>query len=309
MTEASFIVITYNAAPTLERTLRSISAQAGMADYEILVVDDGSRDETRDVARRYAESDPHTRLVEMGTNQGRGAARAAGVANARGEWIATVDADIVLPTHWYGRCVSELADADAVAGIPLPDGDVQYVYSRYSLRPRPLPSYASITGNNALYRRSVFDQVSYDPSLRNGEDVALSKAMQDRGLRMRSIDDLHVRHEETKGFRDSVSWLYETGVGSSRQLRRYRQIRTADLAFAAWCVAVLAPLTGRGLPSVVRRLALPVAFTGLIGFAHTRNKFYLRRERPATIVWSSASNALLLFVYFIGRVRGLIARS
>jgi glycosyltransferase involved in cell wall biosynthesis len=308
MTEASFIVIAYNAAETLEPTLRSISAQTEMPDYEILVVDDGSRDETPAVVRRYALTDPHTRLVELGVNQGRGAARAAGVAHASGDRIATVDADIVLPPHWYRRCCEELNHADAVAGIPLPDGDVQYVYARYRLRPRPIRSYAQITGNNALYRRAVFDQVAYDPSLRNGEDVALSKAMLEHGLRMRSIDDLHVRHEEAKGFRDSLGWLYESGVGSSRQLRRYRQVRQADMAFAAWCATVLAPLTGRHPMSFLRRMLLPIGFTTLIGFVHTRSKFYLRRERPLTIAGSSTTSALLLFAYFIGRVRGALEK-
>jgi glycosyltransferase involved in cell wall biosynthesis len=308
MTEASFIVIAYNAAPTIERTLHSISSQASLTDYEVLVVDDGSTDDTASLVRRYASADPRTRLIPLGANRGRGTARATGVAQSSGEWIATVDADIVLPPHWYERCRQELHDADAVAGIPLPDGDVQFVYSRYGLRPRPLPSYAQITGNNALYRRSVFDVVSYDPCLRNGEDVALSQAMRHNGLRMQTIEDLHVRHEEAKDFRDSVAWLYESGVGSSRQLRRYRQIRQVDLAFILWCLTLVAPLGARRRKPALLLLAAPITYTTLIGFAHTRNKFYLRHERPANVGLASGANAVLLFMYFVGRLRGLFAR-
>jgi glycosyltransferase involved in cell wall biosynthesis len=305
--EASFIVIAYNAVATLEPTLRSISALEGVGSYEIVVVDDGSHDGTSELVHRYAATDPRTRLIQLGINHGRGAARAAGVEHAGGEWIATVDSDIQLPPHWYTRCRQALEEADAVAGIPMPDGDVQYVFSRFGLRPRPLPSMTAITGNNALYRRAVFALVAYDPALRNGEDVALSEAMRAHGLRMRTIEDLHVHHEEVKGFRGSVAWLYESGVGSSRQLRRYRRLRQADLAFVLWCLTWLAPLRMRRLRRPLRYLA-PIWFTTLIGFAHTRNKFYLRRVRPAKVALASIVNATLLFAYFAGRARGLLAR-
>ena len=255
--------------------------------------------------RSYASVDSRTRLIRLGANQGRGTARATGVAESSGEWIATVDADIILPPHWYDRCRQELHDADAVAGIPLPDGDVQFVCSRYGLTPRPLRSYAQITGNNALYRRSVFDTVSYDSSLRNGEDIALSKDMLAAGLQMKSIDDLHVRHEETKDFRASLSWLYESGVGASRQLRRYREVRLADAAFVVWCLTLLAAVRGRTLRSRLPGLALPVGFTVLVGLVHTRNKFYLRHESASTIARASVSNGALVFAYFVGRIRGV----
>jgi glycosyltransferase involved in cell wall biosynthesis len=305
--EASFIVIAYNAVATLEPTLRSISALEGIRNYEILVVDDGSRDGTADLVRRYGATDPRTRLIELGANQGRGAARAAGVEHAGGEWIGTVDSDIQLPPHWYTRCRRALEQADVVTGIPMPDGDVQYVFSRFRLRPRPRPSMTAITGNNALYRRAVFDLVAYDPALRNGEDVALSEAMSTRGLRMRTIEDLHVRHEEAKDFRDSVAWLYESGIGSSRQLRRCRRLRQADVAFVLWCLTWLAPVRA-GRRSSPQLYMAPIGFTLLVGFAHTRNKFYLRAERPATVGLASVTNSALLFAYFVGRARGLFVR-
>lgn len=87
-----------------------------------------------------------------------------------------------------------------------------------------------------------------------------------RGLRMVSIDDLHVRHEEAKDFRGSVACLYESGVGSSRQLRRYRQVRSADLAFFGWCVTVVTVLSGRGAWSILKRALLPIGLTSLLGW-------------------------------------------
>jgi hypothetical protein len=51
-----------------------------------------------------------------------------------------------------------------------------------------------VTGNNGLYRRRVFNQVSFDPSLREGEDVAINHALEAAGARMVTLSDLHVRH-------------------------------------------------------------------------------------------------------------------
>ncbi len=84
----SIIIPAYNAAQTLERAVQSVLSQ----DYgpmEIIVVDDGSTDGTVDVVRGYGEK---VRLIQQ-ENRGAGAARNRGVAKARGEYIAFLDAD------------------------------------------------------------------------------------------------------------------------------------------------------------------------------------------------------------------------
>ena len=84
----------------------------------------------------------------------------------------------------------ESHDADAVGGIAVPDGDVSYVCSRFALRPRSVPPTIPVSGNNGLYKRRVFDSVRVDPSLVEGEDVALNRAMEESGLRSRTLAEL-----------------------------------------------------------------------------------------------------------------------
>ena len=176
MTDTSFIIIAFNEAERIERTLRSITAQAGLEDYEVIVVDDCSSDATAAVVRRYADEDPAVKLIRHPINRGRGAARATGIGAAIGRYIAMVDADIILSPDWYENCTAALNGAHAVSGTPIPDGDVQYLYTALRLRPRARPSATTITGNNALFEREVFERVGFDTSFRNGEDVALSHA-------------------------------------------------------------------------------------------------------------------------------------
>ena len=69
-------------------------ASPGLAGFEIVLVDDGSTDETAVVLRRLAAEYPELRPVRLGSNVGQSAATAAGFRLARGEWVATLDADL-----------------------------------------------------------------------------------------------------------------------------------------------------------------------------------------------------------------------
>lgn len=87
------IIPAYEAASTLDETLRSVRAQT-YRHLDIIVVDDGSRDSTGAVALRHAELDPRVRLIRQ-ENAGVAAARNAGVAATTAEFIAPIDADDV----------------------------------------------------------------------------------------------------------------------------------------------------------------------------------------------------------------------
>ncbi|MEI9421172.1 glycosyltransferase family 2 protein [Mesorhizobium sp. Cs1299R1N1] len=87
----SVIIPAYNAQDTIDETLRSVRSQSYKA-LEIIVVDDGSRDQTVAIARRHMEIDPRVRLIEQ-ANAGVAAARNRGWQAARSDLIAFVDAD------------------------------------------------------------------------------------------------------------------------------------------------------------------------------------------------------------------------
>jgi glycosyltransferase involved in cell wall biosynthesis len=302
VTDASFVIIAFNEAERIERALRSITAQAGLDDYEVIVVDDCSSDATAAIVRLYADRDPAVKLISHPVNRGRGAARATGIGAAAGRYVAMVDADIILSPNWFQSCAAALNGAHAVSGTPIPDGDVQYLYTALRLRPRARPSTTTITGNNALFKREVFDRVGFDPSFRNGEDVALSHALADAGLEARVLHDVTVEHEEDKGLLGSLAWMYESGVGATRQLLVFRRLRGPDAAFAVWLAAGVA---GAGWAARRRTLwpaAAPLAVTVAVSTAHVRGKFFLRREPPRRVALAVALNTAMLSAYFGGRL-------
>ena len=87
----SIVIGAHNAAATLSATLDSVLAQS-VADWECIVVDDGSADDTAAVIHHYAARDPRVRCIALDVNVGLTRALVRGVDEARGRWLARIDA-------------------------------------------------------------------------------------------------------------------------------------------------------------------------------------------------------------------------
>lgn len=305
--EVSFVVICFNEESNIARCLSSIVAQRTARLREVLVVNDGSTDGTAAEVSRVAAVHPEIRLITLPHNRGRGFARKVGSDAAGGDYVAYVDADIMLPCDWLERCLSAIADCDVVGGVAVPDGDLAYIYRRCGLEPRAVSATTTITGNNGLYRRSIFERVTFDPLLRDGEDVALNHELETVGARFRTLTDLRVRHEERKSFLGSLRWLFESGRGATRQLRRYRRIRVPDLVFFGWILSIGNALFGTGRGSVTGR-ALPVAYTTAAAAQHVRRGFVWQPQKSHRWVGAVAIDVCLLTSYLTGRLVGLLGR-
>ena len=105
----SVVVPTFNRRPLLREALDSVWSQT-LTDYEVIVVDDGSTDGTREDLT--AAGDRLTAIFQ--TNQGPGAARNAGIARARGHYIAFLDSD----DRWFPWTLATLAHLVRAHGSP-----------------------------------------------------------------------------------------------------------------------------------------------------------------------------------------------
>jgi dolichyl-phosphate beta-glucosyltransferase len=130
----SVIVPAFNEASrielSLERTLAFFGARGD--GFEIIVVDDGSRDETARVVEALASRSPTVRLVRLPQNRGKGAAIRAGVAMSCGARVLTMDADLATPIEELGALERALDEGVAIASASraVRSSDVRRAQSR-----------------------------------------------------------------------------------------------------------------------------------------------------------------------------------
>jgi GT2 family glycosyltransferase len=112
---ASIIVVCWNSADVLGGCLRQLQAQE-YPDYEIIVVDDGSRDETLRVAE-LAAAHGGLKIVRSPRNRGCPHARNLGLSHARGEIVAFIDADGFAAPSWLGHVVAAFGTDESIGGV------------------------------------------------------------------------------------------------------------------------------------------------------------------------------------------------
>jgi len=166
------VIPCFNAQAFLPRTLESVLAQTHV-NLEIIVVDDASSDRSVEIVRSYAARDSRVRLLVRSTNAGTpGAPRNDGVANARGEWIAFLDADDLwhpmklelqlraLREHGALMCstlMKDFVDEREIVVSPPRDPKVQRIDLGMQLRKYRTPT-SSIVAHRDLMRRLPFNE-------------------------------------------------------------------------------------------------------------------------------------------------------
>lgn len=120
----SVVLACLNDEENIERAVRSSADAADQAsdEYEVIVVDDGSRDGSLPVASGFARRDPHVRVLVHAGTRGYGAAVRTGIGAARMPWILLTDAGLPVDPHELENFLPLTADADLVVGRRTPRG-------------------------------------------------------------------------------------------------------------------------------------------------------------------------------------------
>jgi glycosyltransferase involved in cell wall biosynthesis len=189
VTEISVVIPTRNRSGCLGLALRSALGQRDV-ELELLVVDDGSTDDTSEVVANLGE--PRIRLIQREDSGGVSVARNQGAAEATGEWLAFLDDDDVWAPDKLARqraaslavgrtwvytgwvVVDETLHVMGGEPPPPPDSVVKLLYRRNAI---------PTGGSNVIVRRDAFDQSGgFDPHLTNGEDWELWIRLSEQGF-------------------------------------------------------------------------------------------------------------------------------
>lgn len=181
----SIIIPVFNAAPYLDKCLSSV-CQSKIKNIEIICIDDGTTDRSLEILSKYEKNDARIRIIRQ-KNSGVSAARNKGILNAKGEYIAFLDADDFVDKNTYKISYTQAkkynADIVVFGGTTFPPVNwADNVLNTRSVIYTNEPIYALMKENgskpfpvNKIYKRNLFveNNLSFDPNLMIGEDQAL----------------------------------------------------------------------------------------------------------------------------------------
>jgi len=230
----SVVIPALNAATTLGEQLEALAAQVVDADWEIVVVDNGSTDRTRQIAATGVHHERCRLRVVDEPRRGLNVARNTGVREAHADLIAICDADDVVSPMWLNSMTSLLARKDIVCGSL----EVRAINSEETIQLRgwedahdPLPSIGrelrfldQLICGNVAFRRTVWTNVGgFDENFgRGGDDVDFGWRVQLAGFTVGYSAEA-VLHYRARTDRKSLLRQYiRDGEGSAHLYKLYR---------------------------------------------------------------------------------------
>ncbi len=264
--DVSVVVAAYNAERTLGACLESL-CKLNYPNLEIILVDDGSADNTAGIAARY----PTVKLIRHPSNLGLSAARNTGIIAARGEIVAFTDADCRVDPDWLYYLVSDLVEGNyaGIGGPNLLPPEDSAVASAVMVSPGG-PAHVMLTDtqaehipgcNMAFYKSALLELGLFDPVFRAaGDDVDICWRLQQAGYKIGFSPSAVVWH-----YRRSTVGAYlkqQQGYGHAEALliRKHPEYFNA-LGAGVWRGRIYGPGKG-GL-----QLGRSVIYHGLFGSA------------------------------------------
>jgi glycosyltransferase involved in cell wall biosynthesis len=233
----SVLIGAYNSAATLEEAIGAILGQT-VEDLELIVVDDGSGDESAALADAAAARDPRVRVLRMPHNVGISRSLNAGLEDAAAPVVAVQDADDVSAPH---RLERQLALLDARPDVAVVGSRMREVdRAGRELRPRTafapgdvrsvLPRFNPIPNTSAAYRRDVVRAAGgYDPRYRYAMEYDLWLRLAEHHVVWALDEELATRRMSATNVaaRAERAQLAEALAIRARALRRRRTLRGA----------------------------------------------------------------------------------
>jgi GT2 family glycosyltransferase len=224
----SVIIPARNAADTVSAQLQALCGQTFTGWCETIVVDNGSRDATTEVAESWREQLPRLRVVSAPDAPGAAGARNVGAQLSQGTLLLFCDADDVVDREWVSQLAKALRDYPAAGGSV----DRRSLNDPTQLAWRParpcdtLPDHFRflpyVQGANCGVRRDVWTELGgFDESFRHSEDVAFFWRIQLAGYEIGFVPDAVVSYRYRSSLRATARQNYEYGKSHAQLYHRF----------------------------------------------------------------------------------------
>ncbi|HJQ08415.1 MAG TPA: glycosyltransferase [Candidatus Saccharimonadales bacterium] len=264
----SIVIPVHNEKMVIERCLDSL-LKSSCRKFEIIIADDKSSDNTREIVRAYIKSHPNRsiRLVAKRLNGGRGAAIDAGLRHAKGDLVMALDADCMVAKYALRNMVRHFADgrtAAVAANIRIMDtGNMISLLQQFdyliSFRSKKFNTVANceyiIGGAGATYQRSVIEQLKgFDHSMQT-EDIEMSlriaRVLGNNTKRLKYASNVVIFTEPVPTYKSLFKQRFRWKFGSLQAMYKHRQLLFSfhrehsklltllRLPFVLWCELLL----------------------------------------------------------------------
>ena len=227
----SVIIPVYNDPSGLKDTVEGILQTRYDGEFEIVIVDNNSTDDTYDVAQSYAARHDRVHAVVEDDIQSSYAARNTGIDHATGDVLVFVDADITMEPDWLETIATEIGDEEYLTydvEVYVPDGEDTWV-ARYNEHTSfPIQEYAENRdfggGGCIAVRREVFEELGpFDHRLISGGDAEFGNRVAASGRKIRFTPETQVYHPARTSLRSQMKKEIRVGRGFCQLQRHYSE--------------------------------------------------------------------------------------
>jgi glycosyltransferase involved in cell wall biosynthesis len=294
----SVIVCSYNGGRTLATCLDSLG-KLNYSDYEIILVDDGSTDGTRDIAEQF----PHVRYIYQ-DNRGLSHARNTGAAAAKGEVFAYTDSDCMADVDWLYYLIGTLLSGDyaGVGGPNVTPPAQNWIQACVAAAPGG-PSHVLLTdiiaehipGCNMAFYRWAFENIGgFDAEYHKaGDDVDFCWRLQQAGCVIAFSPTAIVWHHRRFTLRAFLK--QQDGYGEAESLLRFKHlIFFGPTGTAKWRGQIY------GTPRFSWFMNRPVIYHGIFGEGFFQSIYPTPQSEVAAYLSSIEWFALTIFLFGLG---------
>ena len=228
----SIIVPVFNRPDEVDELLESLCHQE-VKDFEVIIVEDGSKKPCKDVCDKYAD------ILDLSyydkENSGPGQSRNYGAERAKGEWLIVLDSDVVLPNGYLKAVEQELAQhpCDAWGGPDAAHESFTPVQKAISYSMTSFFTTGGIRGGKAKLdkffprsynmgiRREVYLQLNGFSKMRFGEDIDFSYRIVEAGYKTSLLPTAWVWHKRRTDFRKFFRQVYNSGIARINLEKRH----------------------------------------------------------------------------------------
>jgi glycosyltransferase involved in cell wall biosynthesis len=315
----SVIIAAYNAEKFLAKVLDSVYAQTRLPD-EVVIVDDGSTDNTRKIAEEYKEeaSKKFTRIscnLIVQENKGPAAASNVAVRNAKGEYIVSVDSDVILDRDLIEKCIEEM-DKDRTIGVAggyirtankenfwarINGYDLEYRYDHIGGLRAKKAWMSHMSPSNTVYRKEVFDDTGgFSETFGHTHDVDFSYRITAAGDKILLLKTTGCEHYWKESFSSYIRQNYKYAYGRMMLVSKKAAYIKGDSVAGGARMLMQIPLTGLGLLGLAAGMIYPTAAAmGCIMLAIV----LMERYSEAIYIVRKKKDKEMLFMPFIHLLR------